>query len=177
MKCVGKNWTSALQDTRRWWAASIPQWSLDSSTLSCGEETAGSFTRKRRYTGQPINKKEQDSNNEAAGHIHIHQAGVVAVFKWCATLHPVHWSVYLMWCHKRSKGLRLEYFNYHQIFRCSTLKQSCIFTEGTRPSQIFLYDINIITVLYECHVSDSISTCYMKCFWLLFAELYFELDI
>lgn len=37
--------------------------SLDSSTVSCGEETAGSFTRRRHYTSRPISKKEQDSHN------------------------------------------------------------------------------------------------------------------
>lgn len=139
--------------------------SLDSSTLSCGEETAGSFTRKRRYTEQPISKKEQDSNNEAAGHIHIHQAGVVAVFKGCATLHPVHWCFVSTWCDVTniSKVFDLEYFHYHQIYGYYTLKQSCIFTVGTRASPIFLYDVNIFTLLYNCHVSDSISTRHMEC--------------
>lgn len=36
---------------------------LDSSTVSCGEETAGFFTRRRHYTSQPISKREQDSHN------------------------------------------------------------------------------------------------------------------
>jgi len=37
--------------------------SLDSSTVSFGEETAGSFTRRHHYTNQPISKREQDSHN------------------------------------------------------------------------------------------------------------------